>query len=166
MAVADVIVLTVVVFSCLYGILRGLVKEALSLFFWVAAGVLAVSFNEVVGGWLRDFITNAAARKLAAIALIVVVTIFGGGLVANLISKATSAIGLGGADRALGALFGLIRGVLVVTVLAVLLGQFEAGRQWYDDALSVPYLLSLADYLGGLLGIDPGALRPGPGQPV
>ena len=160
MATVDIVIIAIVVLSSLFGILRGLVKEALSLFFWVAAGVLAGMFDEVVAYQLTDLIAAAPVRQVAAFAIIFVGTVFLGGLITNLISKLTNAAGLEGTDRSLGALFGLIRGVIIVTLIVMLTAQFQFTQQAYGKSLSVPYILQMAEYLSNLLGMDPGSLMP------
>ena len=160
MATVDIVIIAIIVLSALFGILRGLVKEALSLFFWIAAGVLAGTFDDQLAGQLTGVIAAAPVRQVAGFAIIFIATVFTGGLLTNLISKMTSAVGLGGTDRALGALFGLIRGVIIVTLIVMMTAQFQFTRQWYDQSLSVPYILRLAEYLSNLLGMDPGTLMP------
>ena len=47
-------------------------------------------------------------------------------------------------DRVLGAAFGLIRGVLVVTVIAFAVASFSPGSTWLARSAIAPYLLVLA----------------------
>jgi len=163
MATVDIVFIAIVVMSALFGILRGLVREALSLFFWIAAGVMAGMFDDQMAEQLTTLISAAPVRQVAAFAIIFIATVFIGGLLTNLISKITNAAGLGGADRSLGALFGLIRGGIIVTLIVMLTARFEFTRQWYEQSLSVPYVFGVAEYLSNFLGIDPGTLMPDEG---
>lgn len=151
MAVADIIVLGIVGVSLLVGLWRGLVKEALSLACWIAAVVLAVLFNARVAAYLDDWVANPGLQRIVAFVLIFVVTVFAGGIVSTLVSKLTSAVGLQAADRALGGVFGLARGLVIVTLGVMLTAPFETFRPWYDASRSAPWLLDLSEQFRALL---------------
>ena len=158
MAAVDVIVLSMILISCMFGIFRGLIKEALSLFFWVAAAVLAALYSPLLAQSLAFVSENPTVRRMAAFALIFIGTVFGGALINNLIAKITAAAGLRGVDRSLGALFGIIRGVVIVTLVVMLTAGFEFTGPWYGESLSIPYIMVLADYFRQLLGMTPEAV--------
>lgn len=154
MAVVDIIVLGVIVLSLVFGGFRGLVKEALSLAFWVIAAILASMFSEQAGARLfGSALSSAPLQQVAGFVTIFVVTVFTGGLFSNGISKLMSRAGLGGADRALGALFGIIRGVVIVTLVVALTAGMEWTGTLYEQSTLVPYLLVLAQYFQNLLGL-------------
>jgi membrane protein required for colicin V production len=154
-AVVDIIILAIIGVSCLMGVFRGLVKEALSLAFWIGAAVLASAFSDALAARLAGTIDNPVARQVAAFILIFVFTVFAGGLISNLISKLMSKAGLGGVDRALGGLFGVIRGVVIVTVIVMLTGSLEMTRAIYGDSILTPYIMVLADFFLNLFGMEP-----------
>ncbi len=147
LTIIDIIVLGVIALSCLFGGLRGLVKEALSLGFWIAAVVLASMFSNDVADMMTGLIDTASVRKIAAFILIFIATVFAGALISNLISKATAAIGLKAVDRGLGAIFGIVRGVVIVTVVVMLTAEIEAVMEIYNDSILVPHLMIVAEYL-------------------
>ena len=154
MAVVDLIILGIVGISCLFGIFRGLVKEALSLAFWIGAVILASVFNDLLAAQLASVIDTPALRRITAFVLIFVFTVFAGGLISNLISRLMSKAGLGGVDRALGALFGIIRGVVIVTVIVALTVLLEITREMYGDSILTPYIMVFADFFLGLFGME------------
>jgi membrane protein required for colicin V production len=143
----DIIVLGIIALSCLFGGLRGLVKEAFSLVSWIAAVVLASMFSAELADMMTGLIDTASVRKIAAFVLIFVASVFAGALLSNLISSATSAVGLGAVDRALGAVFGIIRGVVIVTVVVMLTSQMEITGEIYSTSILVPYLMIVAEHL-------------------
>lgn len=166
LTITDVSVLGVIGISFLFGAWRGLVKEALSLACWIAAAVLAVMFNDALAprlGWISE---TPAVQKVAATILIFVGTVFGGGVISNLVSKLTSAAGLKAADRALGALFGVIRGVVVVTLFVMLTADFQLFKPYYSEARTVPYLTVLAQQFQTLFGLEAGSLVPAIALPM
>lgn len=143
----DIIVLGIIALSCLFGAIRGLVKEALSLGFWIAAVVLASLFSDDLADTMTGLIDTASVRTIAAFVVIFVATVFAGALVSNLISRATAAVGLGAVDRGLGAIFGIVRGVVIVTVVVMLTTQLDAVKDIYSASVLVPYLMIVAEYL-------------------
>jgi membrane protein required for colicin V production len=143
----DIIVLGIIALSCLFGGLRGLVKEALSLGFWIAAVVLASMFSEDLADMMTGLLDNPSVRKIAAFVMIFVATVFAGALISNFISKATSAVGLKTVDRGLGAIFGIIRGVVIVTVIVMLTAQLDVVSEIYSESILVPHLMIVAEYL-------------------
>ena len=159
MAVVDILMLGVVLLSCLFGAFRGLVKEALSLVFWIGAVLLATTFDTMLGTRLTFVSQSLKVQEIAAFVLIFVFTVFGGALVSNLISKLMNKAGLGGTDRALGALFGIVRGVVILTVVVVMGRALSGVVPWIDElfggSILVPYIMVLADFFLGLFGIAP-----------
>jgi membrane protein required for colicin V production len=157
-AVVDIIILGIILISCLFGILRGLVKEALSLAFWIGAAILASLLSETLAPRLAGVIDTPALRQITAFVLIYIFTVFAGGLISNMLSKLMSKAGLGGVDRALGALFGIIRGVVIVTVIVALTARLEMTREIYGESILTPYIMVLADFSLGLFGQEVPAL--------
>ena len=98
-------------------------------------------------------INNASLRRIAAFALLFIVVIFTGTLISNLISKLTEAAGLKGADRTLGALFGVLRGMIIVLVVIFIGSQFDISQAWFDGSKLVPHALAMIDYLQGFFGL-------------
>jgi membrane protein required for colicin V production len=81
--------------------------------------------------------------------------VFIGGLISNGISRLMSEAGLGAADRALGALFGILRGAVIVTVIVMLTGRFSFTQQFYSQSVCIPYVMVGADFLQSVLGVEP-----------
>ncbi len=153
MAIVDIIVLGIIGLSCLFGAFRGLVKEALSLAFWIGAAVLASVFSDEAAVKLTGSIDTPALRRAVAFVGIFVVTVFAGGLISNMVSKLMSKAGLGGVDRTLGALFGIIRGVVIVVVIVMLTSPLEFTRESYGDSILMPYVMVLAGFFQDLFGL-------------
>lgn len=153
MALVDIIFLVIIAISALLGVFRGLVKEALSLASWFAAIVAGTLFSGELADMMVNLINNASLRRIAAFAILFIVVIFAGTLISNLISKLTQAAGLKGADRTLGGLFGVVRGLIIVLVLVLVGSQFELSQNWFNGSMLVPHALAMIDYLQGAFGI-------------
>ncbi|HYF19217.1 MAG TPA: CvpA family protein [Ramlibacter sp.] len=136
MAVLDWVFLAVLGFSLLLGVLRGFVYEVLSVASWIAAFVLAQWLAPQAGELLP--MTGAAQplRYAGGFALVFVVAVFAGGLVAWATRKLVEAVGLRPVDRALGGAFGLVRGVVLLLALGVVVNMTALrGAQWWTESV-------------------------------
>ncbi len=120
MVVLDWVFLGVLVASMLIGAWRGLVYEVLSLANWAAAFVLAQMFAPALAQRLPMAGATDVIRYAAAFVLVFVAAVFAGSVLIWLVSKLFQVAGLRPADRALGAVFGLMRGVVVLLAAAVI----------------------------------------------
>jgi len=143
----DLVIIAIIAISAVLSLFRGFTKEAISLATWILAFWLALAFSTRLAGMLPDSITSPTARIAVAFAGLFVLTVILGGIVNFLISSLVEKTGLTGTDRALGVVFGIVRGALLVVVLTLLaglttlpreaswnqslmIGQFEQGAIW------------------------------------
>jgi membrane protein required for colicin V production len=134
----DYIVLFILVSSVVISTMRGLVKEILSLAGWVAAFIVANAFGAKLAPMLPSVIPGEALRLIVAfIALFLGVRVLMG-LLALAIGALIEASGLSLADRGLGGLFGLGRGIVIVLAGVILCGMTSIPQQafWRDALLS------------------------------
>jgi membrane protein required for colicin V production len=113
----------VLLVSMLLGAWRGLVFEVLSLLSWVAAFVMAQWLALDASQYLPIGGASDVMRYAAGFVLVFLATVLLGSLVAVVVKKLTTAVGLRPVDRALGAIFGSIRGVLLLLLATVLMGM-------------------------------------------
>lgn len=109
--------------SFVVGAWRGLVFEVLSVFVWIAAFVLAQWFAPEVAAKLPMAGTAQSLRYAAGFVLVFVGTAFVAGLFVQLIKKMVTAMGLRPVDRTLGAIFGLLRGAILLLAIAVVMNM-------------------------------------------
>ena len=126
MPTVDWIFLAVLLVSLIVGAWRGLVFEVLSVLSWAAAFVLAQWFAPDVAAHLSMSGAGEPIRYAAGFVIVFVASIFAGGLVAFLVKKLVASVGLGPADRLLGAGFGLVRGVLLLLAVISKIGLASA----------------------------------------
>ncbi|WP_296948252.1 CvpA family protein [uncultured Massilia sp.] len=138
MTIFDYIVLFILASSVVISTMRGLVKEILSLVGWVAAFVVANAFGAKLAPMLPSVVPGEALRLIVAfIALFLGVRVLMG-LLALAIGALIEASGLSLADRGLGGLFGLGRGIVIVLAGVILCGMTSIPQQdfWKDALLS------------------------------
>ncbi|MDQ7968480.1 MAG: CvpA family protein [Oxalicibacterium faecigallinarum] len=146
MTIFDYLVLFVLACSVLISTLRGLVKEILSLLSWIVAFVVANAYGETVAPWLPQMIEGNTLRLIVAfLALFIGVRILMG-LLSMTLDALIKATGLTLADRGLGGLFGLARGLVLVLAAVLLCGMTEIPQQpFWQDALFSPMAVTAAE---------------------
>lgn len=131
----DYIVLAILGVSAVLGLLRGLVKEVLSLIAYVLAFVAAVWWGPAVSLWIAPYIDNAVLRTGVAYGAVFIIVLLLVGLANITLSTLIKKTGLTPADHGLGGLFGLLRGALIVLVLVGLAGYTELPKEpWWQEA--------------------------------
>ena len=145
MTVFDYAVILIIGLSVMLSIIRGAVREVLSLAAWVLAFWAAQTYTVDIAGLLPNNITNQSLRLMTGFALVFLTVLVVMSLVAILCSKLVKASGLSVADRSLGAVFGLARGFLIVLILVLLGGLTSLPKQpLWKNALFSPRLEALA----------------------
>ncbi|MEQ1487264.1 MAG: CvpA family protein [Methylotenera sp.] len=136
----DYIVLAIIGFSIVLSVMRGLLVEALSIFGWVAAFVVAKTYMGEVLPMMPKDIPNESLRILAAFLILFFATLLVTSLLAIALSAVFKKIGLGWLNRLLGAFFGLTRGVLIVCIVVFLAGLTNAPKdeRWRNAMFSAP----------------------------
>ncbi len=138
MTVFDYLVLFVLVCSILISTMNGLVREGLSLFGWIVAFLAANAFGESLAKLLPESLTGNAVRLIVAyVALFIGVRLLTM-LLGKVLEGLIKAGGLTVADRGLGGLFGLARGIVIVMVVVLLCGMTAVPQQpfWKNALLS------------------------------
>ncbi len=136
LAPLDWVLLAILLVSALVGVWRGLVYEVLSLVAWAVAFFVAQIFAADMGALLPMGATGEGTRYLAGFAVVFLLTLVACGLSIALLTKLISAVGLRPIDRALGGLFGLIRGLLLLMALVLVVGMtpLQKHDEWQASA--------------------------------
>ena len=111
-ATVDWIIIALIALSALISLIRGFVKEAMSLVIWMVAFAVAVNFKESVAELLINMIDQPSIRQLVAFGGLFVGTLLLGSMVNFLLGKLVSSTGLSGTDRMLGLVFVCVSGVV------------------------------------------------------
>lgn len=125
----DYSVLGVMGLSTAWGIWRGLLREIISILGWLIAFLAASLFAGPLSQSMPSFIPGPQLKVISAYVVIFSGSLLLASLAGLLISKLAKAAGLGAMDRSLGALFGALRGILLVLAFALLAGLTALPRQ-------------------------------------
>lgn len=155
LGVVDWLILAVVLVSTLVSLLRGFVREVISLLTWVAAFVIALGFSPLAAQWLPAAIEIPSMRVATAFLALFILVLLIGGLINWAVSKAVEKTGLSGTDRSIGLVFGAARGVFIVAVLILLAGLTAMPSEpWWQDSLLIPHVRVVAVWIHALLPAD------------
>lgn len=135
----DYVVIAILGLSVLLAVIRGAVREITALAGWAAALILSGLFAQELAQWLPASLSQVLRAIIAYLVIFLGVLLLSG-VTGLLLAKLFRAAGLGLADRALGALFGLLRGAAIVFVGVMLAGLTSLPKEpfWREAALSGP----------------------------
>lgn len=121
MTLVDWILAGILGLSFLLGAWRGLVYEVLSVFVWIAAFILAQWYALDMAAKLPMAGSAESLRYAAGFVVVFIGSAFVASVLVQLIKRLVSAVGLRPVDRSLGAVFGLIRGAILILAIAVVM---------------------------------------------
>lgn len=143
MTLLDVVAVGVVLLSVLFAYARGVIRSLIGTAAWIVGLVAAIAFAPAVGAWFPPVESAPLVPWLVAFVLIFVTAVVLGALVAWPLRTVVARAGMGFLDRALGATFGLLRGLAIMIAFALVAGVSGlAQRDWWQNAFLAPSLAS------------------------
>ena len=143
----DLAMLAMLALSVIFGLVRGLIFEVMALAGWVVAYFAAQWFSPDLARQLPVGAPGSAANLAAAFGIVFLATLIAWGLFARLLRLLLRATPLSAIDRVGGGAFGLLRGGVVLLVLATLvryspaaqspLWQASVGAGWLNESIGV-----------------------------
>ncbi len=133
----DIAVLVIVSLSTLIAVLRGFLREVLSLLGWAVAATVAYMFYPLAAEMLADKISNEMTAKAVGAIGLFIVTLIGWSIISFLALRLVKLADIGPIDRSLGFAFGLVRGLLIVSVAYLGLSLFfdeNTMPEWVESA--------------------------------
>lgn len=116
----DALLVAIIAWFSLTAFFSGVIREAVTLVAAVVGVVLAGIYYDDLAVDVGLAVDNAILARLIAFAAIFAAVALGGQLAASLLKQVASIFMLGWADHALGALFGLVKGGLLVELFLIL----------------------------------------------
>jgi membrane protein required for colicin V production len=130
----------VVLFSTVTALGKGFVRELISLAALVAALVIAALFYSKTAVWFQDLTSSQKVAEGIGFLVLFLGVLMVSGIVSMLASRLIRTAGLQVFDRLLGALFGLVRGVVVDSVLLMVLVAFAIKPGAVERSVLTPYV--------------------------
>jgi membrane protein required for colicin V production len=138
--ILDLLFLVILFFSVFFGLFRGLVRELFSLFFLIAALVIAFFYYKEAGLILHGWIDNLDLANFLGFLLLLATVAVLGSLITLLIGKFLVVGPLKAMDRLLGAVFGFLRGVLLAGLVIYSFLAFPLNQELLNRSQLAPYL--------------------------
>lgn len=156
----DYAVLGIILVSTIISAFRGLFKEILSLLAWAVAFWVAMKFYKPLTQFIT-FTDDQSIRVVIALFGLFMGTLMIIGFVNYITTLIFKKTGLSGTDRVLGLIFGLLRGLAIVLVMACTLQlAFNYGfllkykeESWYKQSMLMPDVMKSADELLKTFGL-------------
>lgn len=151
----DIGLLAFLLLSVVVGLMRGFVFELLSLAGWFAAYFVALYGTPWFQDWIHVGEAGSRLNYAATFACVFLVSLVVWSVAARLVRALIRATPLSPFDRLLGAGFGLVRGVVVLLIAALLIGVSPWGKApLWQQSMGVAWLNSVVHELRPLLFQD------------
>ncbi|MCZ6486750.1 MAG: CvpA family protein [Gammaproteobacteria bacterium] len=151
----DLIIVVIIVISALISLVRGFVKESISLASWVVAGFIALRYFTALADLLEPYIESPTIRSGTGFAILFVCSLIVGAVINFMASQLVSKTGLSGTDKSLGVVFGAARGIIIVIMLVLLAGLTPMpSESWWKESTMVEYFASMAGWIKDILPDD------------
>jgi membrane protein required for colicin V production len=143
----DVVLGLILIASIITSFRKGLSREVIGLVSVCAALLFGLWFYGFVGGHLLPYLSSPAVANFAGFAIVFCGVMLLGTLVSFIAGKFLRVTGLSLFDHALGAGFGLVRGILISVALVMGIMAFAQGERPPDavvDSRLAPYVVGTA----------------------
>ena len=154
----DVILLVVMLISALLAMVRGFMREVLSIASWAAAALVTLYFYKRLLPVVEQYFSNQYVAYGIAVGGLFFGTLIVVAVITIKISDAVLDSRIGALDRTLGFLFGLARGLVIVVVAYLFFDWLVPDRskpEWVMKAKSKIVLSGTGEWLKAQLPEDP-----------
>jgi membrane protein required for colicin V production len=155
LTILDVIVIVVVLISAMLAMVRGFVREVLSIASWVAAAAVAYLLYKSVVPVVKPYVANTTVQSVVAAGAVFIVALIIATYITTKIADFVVDSRVGAVDRAFGFLFGAARGILLLVVALLFFNWLvPAPPAWVAKAQTGPVLEDLGTRLVAVLPGD------------
>lgn len=153
MNILDIIILICLVPALVQGIRKGFISQANSIISIIAGVWAAARFSTPLGTQLAEYITaSEAVLRVTAFAIILAVTFIILGLLARMIEGILKLVMLGWVNRMLGAVFAIIKGVLILGLILNIVTSLNTSfnlfkPEVFGDSVLSPIVINISDFI-------------------
>ena len=149
---ADYAIIITILLSIVISLVRGFVREAMSLASWILALWVGITFSPALASLLEAFIKPPPLRMVVAFFILFAITLILGAIINFVICQFVKKTGLSGTDRMLGMVFGLGRGVILVALLLLVGGLSSLDNDsWWTTSVLIPKFSGMVTWIQGFL---------------
>lgn len=155
MNIFDIIIVIILSYCVIRGVFRGLVKEISSIIGVLGGYYAAYSYYPVIAKVLTRWISNAAYLNILSFLIIFCVVFIIISVLGVVIKYVLNIAFLGWVDRICGAGFGIIKGILIGSVLLITLTTFlPKNAPIIKDSLLAPYVTLVSEKMAKVISKD------------
>ena len=144
MSALDWVIFILILFSTVIAVAQGFVKEVIGLAGTLVGYVIAAWEYPKLAAFFARYLTSAWGADIAAFLTIFLLVVVLAGALARLANWAVTGVGLGWLDRTLGAVFGLVRGVVMSIVFVMAMTAFQPNSSQLTHSFLAPHFLVLS----------------------
>jgi len=126
--IIDICFVAILVISGILAYIRGFVREVLSVAAWIGAAFVTMAGMRLVQPYAHKYIENAMVADIAAGGLLFVGSLIIFSVIGSVLSRSVRESAASGFDRSLGFAFGVLRGVVLVSLLYLSAAWFWQGE--------------------------------------
>jgi membrane protein required for colicin V production len=149
----DIVLLLILLAFAVFGFISGFTEKFFSLISWTGAAITTMHVYPWLKPWAQKHIDNETLASIVTFAGIFLVLLISFRLATSFISKSIKDSPLGGLDRSLGVVFGIITGLFLLSSLCLADGlylhtfekkeAFNESKVWSFTTLTSSYLEKL-----------------------
>ena len=149
----DYLLIALIVVSCIAGVLRGLLREVITLVSWIAAVWIAWHYAYVLEPRLGGTLANEDVRAWAARSIIFLALVVIGTCISAIVGRLVRLSIFGGTDRFFGGIFGFLRALVMIGLFVMLCHALRLnGEPWWRGSTLIPYGERVANVLRSMVG--------------
>jgi membrane protein required for colicin V production len=149
--------MTVVIlaFCVIRGIFRGLIKEVSSIVGVLAGFYAAYTYYPQIAGFLKRWMEQAAYANIISFLVLFCLVFFIISIIGVIIKYVMNIAFMGWFDRICGAVFGCIKGLLIVSVLLMIFTTFlPRGTPFIQKSLLAPHVAVVSEKMARVVSKD------------
>jgi membrane protein required for colicin V production len=151
----DILIVTILAYGLIRGIFRGLVREISSIVGVLGGFYAAYLYYPHAAKLMSAWIYNSAYLNILSYLVIFSMVVIIVGILAVVIKYLLNIAYLGWVDRVCGALFGVLKGMLVICVLFIVLTAFlPKGASIVKNSTLSPYVATVSEVIAKVLSKD------------
>lgn len=149
----DYLLIALIVVSCIAGVLRGLLREVITLVTWIAAVWIAWHYAYTLEPHLGGALASDDVRAWAARSIIFLAVVLIGTCISAVVGRVVRLSIFSGTDRFFGGIFGFLRALVVIGLFVMLCHALRLnGEPWWRGSTLLPYGERPANVLRSLVG--------------
>jgi membrane protein required for colicin V production len=151
----DILIIIILVYCVVRGLFRGLVKEVASIFGVLGGFYAAYSYYPQVANLLTRLVADEAYRNILAFLIIFCGVLIFINVLGIIIKYLLNIAFLGWVDRIFGLVFGMTKGILIVSVLFIILTTFLIkGAPIIKNSLLAPHVMLVSENMAKVVSAD------------